>query len=367
LPAPATSPPAHAVEHVGPRDELEEQLVKLWRECLGVQQIGIHDDFFRLGGHSLLAVRVFTRLEPILGQRLSPNLLFQAPTIEWLASALREATERPSRSSMTAIQIADSPSFFCLPGAGDLGTMVGELARRIGPQQTVYNVDIDKPGRDRDMPLGVVELAECLVRDLREIQPVGPYLLGGYSYGGVLAFEMARQLHSAGETIALLALIDTFGHNYPARVSRLGREWRHLERMWKLPTSERVSYLFDRFRDGVGRMQRTLRGKNQDPAEAQDEALFGDREVFKAASRATRAYLATSPIYHGTITLFRAMEPSTFIGYRFDDSENGWGPFTTRGVRVVPIAAGHTTILREPGILSLTDGLRACLREAGSR
>src|SRR5262249_11430053 len=122
--------------------------------------------------------------------------------------------------------------------------------------------DLDAPAREGHTPFDVVDLARCLVHDLREAQPSGPYLLGGYSFGGGVAFEMARQLAALGEPIGLLALIDTYGPNFPVPLSRLARERRHWQRMRPLSPVGKAGYLAGRLRGAIRRMSPSLGGSN---------------------------------------------------------------------------------------------------------
>jgi len=192
---------------VAPRDTLELQLTSIWEEVLGVQPIGAKDNFFELGGHSLLALRVLVQIAQTLGQELALVTLFQAPTVEQLAGVLRGDQKESSAtcSSLVAIRRGGSKRpFFCLPGnLGNVFTDLGDLARHLGPDQPFYGLQDGLHNSSR-----IESQAARYLDEIRTVQPEGPYLLGGICLGGVIAFEMAQQLQTQGQAVALLALIE---------------------------------------------------------------------------------------------------------------------------------------------------------------
>jgi amino acid adenylation domain-containing protein len=192
-----------------PRDGLEAQLVRLWEETLNLRPIGIHDNFFDLGGHSLLAMSLVGRIQASLGGRVPVELLFHGPTVAKLASQLRKGGSL-SWSCLVGLRVDGTrPPFFCVhPGGGNVFCYL-ELMRHLPAEQPVYG--LQSPGLDpRQRPLDrIEEMGRIYLRALREVQPEGPYRLGGWSLGGVIAFEMARQLRAAGQEVAKVILIDS--------------------------------------------------------------------------------------------------------------------------------------------------------------
>jgi amino acid adenylation domain-containing protein len=201
-----------APEHVGsigPRDLLELRLVQLWEEVLDVRPVGVRDGFFKLGGHSLLAVPLMVRVRELFGRELPLASLFQAGTVENLAALLRREGEVPPREPLVAITAPSAggrPPFFCVHPAGGNVLCYAELARALGPRQPFFGLQL--PEVDAATPTELPALAALYVQALRGAQPEGPYHLGGWSLGGVVAFEMARQLAASGQAVALLALVD---------------------------------------------------------------------------------------------------------------------------------------------------------------
>ena len=186
--------------YVGGRDEIERKLIKIWEELLGVKPIGVKDNFFDLGGHSLLATRLIARIEKSLGN-VSLSNLFQSPTIESLARELRQRKKAKEDSALVLLRNGGSRPPLFLHGASF------ELSRYLGEDQPCYGI---RPhGQDgRKAPATVEEMAADYLKQIRGVQPQGPYLIGGFSFGGLVAYEMAQQLRQSGQEVALLVLID---------------------------------------------------------------------------------------------------------------------------------------------------------------
>ncbi|HZN06001.1 MAG TPA: amino acid adenylation domain-containing protein, partial [Pyrinomonadaceae bacterium] len=189
-------------ERVGPRDLLESQLAGIWEDLLHVQP-DVRDNFFELGGHSLLLVPLLARVEDVTGKRLDVAAVFRAPTIESLATLLRQET-LPESTPLVAIQPHGSltPVFFVHPAGGSVAVYFA-LARALGTERPVYAL------QRTDEAMEVESLAAKYVDAILAVQADGPYLLGGWSTGGVVAFEIARQLQACGADVAVVALLDS--------------------------------------------------------------------------------------------------------------------------------------------------------------
>ncbi|WP_163996532.1 non-ribosomal peptide synthase/polyketide synthase [Pyxidicoccus caerfyrddinensis] len=210
---PAPTQVGSDVAHVAPRDSLELAVARVFEEVLGVPSVGIHDDFFTLGGHSLLAVRLMGLLRERTGRTLPLAALFQASTVEQLAALARR--EAAPWTPLVPIQTGgDLPPFFCVhPVGGGVLTYAG-LARELGPRQPFYGLEAQ--GLDgAEPPLeSILEMAYFYIEAIRTVQPHGPYRLGGWSLGSVIAFEMARALRLRGEEVEVLALIEPSPTSY---------------------------------------------------------------------------------------------------------------------------------------------------------
>ena len=233
LPAPSGARSNWDGKYRAPRNDLERQLAAIWAELLGIECVGISDNFFEFGGDSILATRHMIRLEQELGHSLPMAELFRGPTIEQVAAQIgRSPCEAPA-STVVSIQPGGSnPPFFCVPGGNDDPRMLfsapsvfGQLSEHLGDDQPFFSFALNRSTE----PMTIERIAETLLRDLRALQPTGPYFLGGWSSGGHVAYEMAQRLLAHGEAVGLLALFDTTGPGYLRQ-----RPWREqLRSQWQ--------------------------------------------------------------------------------------------------------------------------------------
>jgi amino acid adenylation domain-containing protein len=207
LPTPPSADPGD--EYVAPRTEVEARIAAIWAEVLGIPRVGVHDDFFLIGGNSLVALRLLARVREATGETVPVAALLQGPTVGQMAHIV--ADRRPAvRLPVVALQPeGDARPLFLVHAGGGHVACYAPLAPLLAPDQPLYA--FQARGLDDGLPplQGVEAMAAHYVEGLRRAQPRGPYRLGGWSYGGIAAFEMARQLHAAGEEVELLALLDT--------------------------------------------------------------------------------------------------------------------------------------------------------------
>ncbi len=248
---------------VAPRDELEQQLVTIWREVLAVNSIGTNDNFFTLGGHSLLALRMFVKMEEQLHVTLPLATLFQAPTIAGLAALLRRGVKPEAGRSLVAIQpTGNRPPVFGIPGVGGNVIAYNALARLLGPDRPFYG--LQSRGLDgMTTPLTRIEdIAAAFLREIRSVQPQSPYYLMGSCMGGIVAYEMAQQLRSVGQEVGLLILLETWlsmqtsstrplkiGQRMPAMVGFVADRLRlYADTLARLSFRERLRYVLGRMK-----------------------------------------------------------------------------------------------------------------------
>jgi len=188
-----------------PKNQKHQQIIGIWQELLGVEQIGINDNFFELGGSSLTAVNLFSRIADMFGTQLAPATIFQAPSIDQIVKILDQNLSLVAPSSLVKIQAGGTnPPFICLPGnLGNVFIDLSPLSRHLGSDQPVYGLQ-----DSIDHPTKVEALAAHYIEDIRKVQAEPPYFLGGICSGGVVAFEMAQQLSRQGQTVALLSLVE---------------------------------------------------------------------------------------------------------------------------------------------------------------
>ena len=351
LPAPQQLALTGKQGYVAPKDAIECQLVTIWEQVLKVQLIGRTDNFFELGGSSLSAVRLMQRIEHQFGKKLAIATLFQAPTIEQLAIILRQEGCSQAWSSLVAIRSGGcKPPFFCVHGAGGVVIRFYDLARYLGPDQPFYGLQAQ--GADGKLPCHtrVEDMAAHYIREMRSVQPEGPYFLGGYSFGGLVAFEMAQQLVAHGQNELLLVLFDTF---CPAQTLSMNdaalickRIARGLLSALRLPPKERLRYLSQK----AAIIGRGIQRRVSPPRLS---------EVRRACEQAAKDYLPR--VYPGRIILFRSSQrPPT----QLRELTVGWRTYAAQGLETHEIPGDHDNIFLEPQVRSVAEQLRVCLNRA---
>ncbi|HZD30063.1 MAG TPA: amino acid adenylation domain-containing protein [Candidatus Angelobacter sp.] len=207
LPAPTVHDFEAQTEYVAPRDEIERKLVLLWEETLGLSPLSVTSNFFDLGGRSVLAAQLFTRVLRTFGKELPLSTLFHSPTVEQLAKLLQPSNSDGEYRTLVTIQPSGTkPPFFCIHGGAGSTLFLHRLARALGPDYPFYGVEPEGMDGKRFQRPTVEQMAEHYLAEIKRVQPVGPYFLGGYCFGGLVAFEIAQLLHKRGEQAALVAL-----------------------------------------------------------------------------------------------------------------------------------------------------------------
>jgi len=344
LPAPPATRSTEGRQVVAPRDAVESQLVKIWEQVLGKRPIGVGDNFFELGGHSLLAVRLMGRVEKAFGQQLPLTALVQAPTIQQFADLVRRDASSELWSSLIPLQAEGSePPLFFVHGLGGTVLRFHELAQRMRPDQQFYGIQARGLNGKEACLSRVGDMAEYYLEQLRGVQPEGPYFLGGYSFGGLVALEMARRLIEAGQVVGLLALVDTYPGAPKSTSSLIGT-------FFTLSAEQKVAYVkkrVRRYRKGIKRRVDLL---------GMPRPLKMVREACAAAERnySPRAY-------PGKIVLFRASEKAL---RGLDDPQGGWSQYAAAGLEIHEVDADHGNILNEPQVQHLSAAIRAAMKQA---
>ncbi|WP_420643177.1 non-ribosomal peptide synthetase [Candidatus Leptofilum sp.] len=209
LPAPSQDVASRESSYVAPGSRVERQLATIWEQILGVSQVGIHDNFFSLGGHSLLATQLFAQIDKQIVKGLPITLLFQYPTVAQLAEVIEK--QRPSDAWSALVPIKEGgnrPPFYMVHGGAGHVFNYQKLADNLADDQPFYGVQPPDWTGHRVAPPKVEELAQKYVAEIRQFQPEGPYYLGGFCFGGMVVYEIARLLQEAGKEVAVLALLE---------------------------------------------------------------------------------------------------------------------------------------------------------------
>src|ERR1700682_3055095 len=347
LPAAGRARPELENVLVAPRDALELQLTQLWKEVLGIGTIGVRDNFFELGGHSLLAVRLFALIEKRLGKKLPLAAVFQGATVEHLAGVLRHQATPGPQSSLVAIQPGGSkrPLFLVHPAGGHVFPYV-HLVQLLGPDQPCYGLQARGLEDGQDRHARIEDMAAHYIQALQTVQPTGPYLLGGWSMGGVVAFEMAQQLHAQHQRVALLALLDgripTPDETFPQEDSEaislveryFGISFGPMDSLAELPKDEQLASILEQ-----------AKSAGLVPAELEVSQARRFVQHVRSDLRATQNYGLR--LYPGRISFFKASE--TLLGTSLDPTL-GWSEWAGGGVEVHVVPGNHANLMYEPHV-----------------
>ncbi|HEY9671674.1 MAG TPA: amino acid adenylation domain-containing protein [Waterburya sp.] len=376
---------------IAPGTPTEEAIAKIWAEVLQCDRVGIHDNFFELGGDSLLAVRLMAQIHQQFNRELPLSTLFLNPTVEGLANALGQPTNSLPWSPLVAIQPAGSkPPFFCVHPILGVVFPYYELAYSLGFDQPFYG--LQTLGLDGQQPplTRIEDMAAHYIEALRSVQPSGPYFLGGWSFGGLVAFEMAQQLHSSGHQVALLAILDTLAP-VSGNLPSVGDGLKFL-----FTTASRYiwSFFFDYFHlittsnpyqgnkfnpifPNINKLVQWVRNHeswqsilgeaviaNFLPQESRQRILselniLPMSRVYQANSQATLNY--TPQVYPNPITVLRT---STHSSTAQQDPTLGWSKLAGGGVDVQWVPGNHLTMLKKPYVQTLAEQLRVCIKKA---
>ncbi len=352
---------------VAPRNFTELALAKIWENLLDVSPIGVKDNFFDLGGHSFLAVRLMAQIYERFGNNLPLSTLFENATIEKLGKIVSQPTNLSSDSPLVAIQSSGSKiPFFCVHAAGGDIIAYLNLAKKLGVEQPFYALE-QTPNQLEPEIMSLEETAAYYLKEVRAVQPEGPYLLGGWCYGGVVAFEMAQQLQRQGQTVDLLVVIDAIlpetviqptaddDAKFLLRLAESVKNWFGIDfsvsydEVRELPLDEQFHLL--------------NRKANLIVSEAEMEQHIRGYKLFKAHVQAMRDYVPQ--VYPKEIILLRASEKIThdFESPEFhsDDFFLGWGKCSAQSIKVIEIPGNHFSMFNEPHVQELARQLRGCL------
>lgn len=351
LPEPDAERPVLEAALVGPRDDLEATLRGMWEEVTGVKPVGVDDDFFALGGDSLGAVQLFVRIERITGRRLPLSSIMRAPTVARMAELVRTDPGYTSAWHLATLESRGTrPPIFFVHGLRGGVVFLRELVEALGPDQPSYAFEADGRFEGTLDATSIEDLAAAYVDLLRGARPAGPYHLCGYSAGGVIAFEIARQLAAAGLEVAFLGLIDTYAPVPGRHVSSLQKKLNHARVLFALPRGERTAFA----RRTLGRITR------------REHQRVGGPDVDGPLRRALLGLLdeyVPDGAYPGHVDLFRPSIP--FLGARLDRAL-GWDRCLVSSHAVHDVPGDHRTVFEGRNAQILAASISKALDRAAS-
>ncbi|MEU0227320.1 amino acid adenylation domain-containing protein [Streptomyces sp. NPDC006284] len=315
----------------------EDALTRLFAEVLDAQGVGPDDAFFDLGGTSLLAVRLVARVREEFGMELTIGSLFEAPTPAALAARLDAAGPAAEDALGVVLPLrteGDRTPLFGIHPAGGLAWCYAGLTARLGPQQPVYGLQARGLAGDERLPRTLQEEAEDYARQIRRVQPRGPYRLLGWSVGGVLAHTVAVLLQQAGEEVELLALLDAFPSEQ-WRERPAPEEGDALTAVLRMAGSDRTD---ERTREDV---LATLRRAGSPLAGLSDRALSRIVDIVPNHARMMREHEHAS--YDGDVLFFTAAAP------RAEDwlTREAWRPYVSGALVNHDLDCTHPQLMRD--------------------
>jgi amino acid adenylation domain-containing protein len=346
-------------DYIAPGTDTELKLAAIFKEVLQVEKIGVHDNFFDMGGHSLAAVRLFALIEKQFGRRHLLATFFRNPTIKALAPVLGDQPDPPQASSLVSLRASGSkrPLFLVHPAGGNVFCYI-TLAQRLASDRPIHAFQSRPMDLDVEPSADVSEMAETYLNEMLGASPDGPYFLGGWSMGGVIAFEMACRLKARNLPVAMVALFDS----YPSSANPISQH------------QDDYSRRLLAFARDLGLQPADIAALRAGTSDlTQDELLNGfielasfsagldNREAlrllqtFMNNSQALREYVPRQ--FDGSVVLLKAAEQATG-GY---DLTTAWNAVATRGVHSYTVPGDHYSILREPNIAVLVEYLDLCL------
>ena len=348
---------------IGSLSETEARLLPIWREILGLSEIGPDDNFFELGGHSLLAARMMARIETAFGERLRLATLFQVPTLRGLAGLLRTREEAAPADDHQILRVQPAGAQIPIIAINNSGVF-HPLSRQLGTERPFIAVQLVDPDQPTALPTRSFEaLAADYVALIRRVRPHGPYVLMGWCVAGVIAFEVAQQLRAAGEEVRLLVMVDSWAPGFTRSVSR----WR--ARLARLSYHSQVA---------AGHLGRLLRGRSSLAAVlGRCGAVRRSRWVAGAkaagflsaipaedSDRWLQDYLGehqsryTPKLYPGqTLLLVRSTMPKGLFSRR----EFGWRALATGRLDVASIPGDHLSIFTGDGAATMARQIEAAM------
>jgi thioesterase domain-containing protein/acyl carrier protein len=347
--------------------ETERKIASIWSSILGIQNIGLNQNFFSLGGHSLIAAQVMIELEKSTGHRFPLTALFEAPTIKALSQLLDSKVKENSWKSLIPIKPeGSSPPLYIVHGSGLTVLIFHSLAINMAPEQPVFGLQarglngIDEPFDNME------DIASYYISEILEQNPKGPYNLAGYSFGGIVAFEMAKQLEAKQKKINFLGIFDTYvDHSSYLNewLLRIEKKFKRQYPKYRFILSSFIkkprTTLYYQFYAFSGRVKRffTMIGMSKILIK-ESERLKHSKKVNRKHDIAFEKYKLKP--YNGTIDLFRVRDK---MYYQDDPTYLGWKSFALGGLNIHEVPGDHGNLFNSPHVEELAKILSRVIGE----
>jgi thioesterase domain-containing protein/acyl carrier protein len=346
-------------DYVPPDTPLERRLAEIWEFVLKVDKVGRLDDFFELGGDSLQAVELFVRVESELGVVLSPSTIIDHPNVARLALLLAGDAASIATRSLVPLQNegAEPPLFFVHEASGNLLSYRG-LVQHLGTQRRMYGLQYPFQDQDPVPALAIPQMAAIYVEAIKHVQAGGPYYLVGYSFGGTVAYEIARQLRMRDDQVGLLVLIDAGNRDGLVHgLQRLARKlsW-HFAVLSERKPAQWAGYAIGALRKETERVETDLAERlraSKPLLPARLHALMSDTLMSALAEY-------SAPPIDVPIKLLRSNGP----GARWSKRALGWADRAKGGVEVFDVPTDHYSVISEPVVALVAAYMRQWLAHA---
>ena len=348
LPDPSASR-ASSPDLVAPRSEIERRMAAIWQELLRRDRVGMHDDFFALGGHSLLAVMLVSRIERDFGVKVRLSSVLQNPTVGKLAAAVQDATppDRQHKHLVTLRAEGTRPPLFLVSGAGGFGFCFQGIARFVNGRHPVHVLNAIGAEDDREgVERSIEEAAAIYLPQILASAPRGPIIVGGYSFGVLVAFEIAHRLRQLGREVPLLVSFDGFAPGYPEQMPLPRRLLDHAKELFRgdarAYTRARMANVWGRVLERLGRAEDRLPSiPDADAATDRrlrrlEAALWRARGLYRPARRWT-----------GDLLLLKTSLSERWLGNDMNDPLYGWRSHVEGRIAVSTVAGGHHSMFEE--------------------
>ena len=364
LPEPIGNAGMESQHYVAPSSDTERLIAEIWERILEIEKISVQDDFFEIGGHSLVAVQAMTQLEQKTGKRLPLASLFEAPTIEKLAKLVDTDVRAFAYDSLVAIKPNGKKTpLYIVHGFGMNVLLFNNVAKNMDPEQPVFALQakgLNASTIDNSLE-SMEDIAAYYISEIVHQNPNGPYALAGYSFGGIVAFEMAKQLEAMGKEVKMVAMFDTYADNSnyfnPFLLNITKKFRRQIPKMFFILRSlakqpwetilYQVGFVKKKFNQVFGKIRKKV----------EDGPTYNQLLEAKYEYAYTNYKMAP---YDGEIDLFKV---KTRLYYLDDMIYLGWKDFAKKGVNVYEISGDHKTFLYPPHDKEFAEILQKTLDE----
>ncbi|HEY2732465.1 MAG TPA: alpha/beta fold hydrolase, partial [Polyangiales bacterium] len=360
------SPTARAVnsEYIAPRGQLERKMAAIWEDLLQRERIGVTDNFFALGGQSLLAVMLVSRVERELGHKIPLSRVLERPTIEALVASLETSAPETHGHLVTLSSGGEQTPLVFISGIGGFGFIFQGLASALGDEQPVHvlhavGAEDESEGHEHS----IEDVASIYEPEVLAACAKGPIVLGGYSFGVLVALELALRLQRSGRPVPLLVSFDGFAPGFPKLLPATERIVTHLRELTRRDLRGRGDYLRARFANVKRRFTHEPETEGLAPPEELDDEMHQRMERVANGLWRARDKYRPSGVAQCDLLLLKASIPFDWSGNSWSDPLFGWRNFVSGRIDVAVVPGEHLQLFRPENDPLMAEFLRVRLHE----